>query len=943
MRSNYLAVLILFFVQLANAQDCRNYSSVAFFSQADVDQFTIDYPDCTEISVNLIIGNSQQSDIHDLTPLQNITTVSASLEIGNNPNLTNLNGLQNITSIGGGIEIINCENLLDISALSNVTNNQWLIIEGGNLPNLNGLQNINSIKRSLSLKGTGIQDLSALSNVTIDVEEILIEDNDQLVSLNGLQGIVSVSDNIFIRENDNLTTLQGLGSFSTTNNMIVANNPSLTNLMGLENLISVGDFYLEENENLLNLVGLTNLNSFDQMFVRFNNKLKNFVGFNSIVNMGDFFVVENLELENFVGLENVLTMQNFSLNNITEFLSGPTSFLGLNNLTTINEEFQVREVRRISSFEGLENLNRVRDLNFWGVELIDNLSGLENLSVISNELLIRFCHNLTSLEGTNLSSVNRINIQLNNNLSDCSINAICNHLVDGGIASIDSNSDRCNSTEEVLYNCDYVGRLSHIIFYDLNQNGLYDLNEPLQTEAYSTLQPDDIKLFSNSTNNGLTYLAFGNYSIEFSEASAPLWDLTTINSNYDFALSEQTRNDTFYVGLYPNTFFSDAQSSFAAPIFRCLTTITMDIFGENLGTNFLDGTLWLETDPAISNITFPNPPDVTNGENLFGWNFEMLAPYNTILEKIQFDAPFITVDSLTFRTFIEYRDDSGTFTSSDFTFTGPVECAYDPNDKLVSPVYPENYALIGEDLIFTIRFQNTGNAEAFDVIVRDTLDSDFDPTTFSVIGSSHSDVLSTTMSDNQFLKFDFHNIFLPDSTTNFEASQGYVMYRIKAAENISEETIVNNTAGIFFDFNPPIITNTTENKMVSTFDADNDGFLLWEDCNDDNPNIYPGADEIPNNQIDEDCDGSDFTTSVDQLLNDNFEIFPNPAQDYIKIQSSIAFDYQATLFDLSGRITKQEKNTNTIDLDDIASGIFFLEILDLDTGNLIVKKVIITN
>jgi len=59
--------------------------------------------------------------------------------------------------------------------------------------------------------------------------------------------------------------------------------------------------------------------------------------------------------------------------------------------------------------------------------------------------------------------------------------------------------------------------------------------------------------------------------------------------------------------------------------------------------------------------------------------------------------------------------------------------------------------------------------------------------------------------------------------------------------------------------------------------------------------------------------------------------------------SSIAFDYQATLFDFSGRIIKQEKNTNTIDLDDIPSGIFFLEILDLDTGNLIVKKVIITN
>ena len=46
-------------------------------------------------------------------------------------------------------------------------------------------------------------------------------------------------------------------------------------------------------------------------------------------------------------------------------------------------------------------------------------------------------------------------------------------------------------------------------------------------------------------------------------------------------------------------------------------------------------------------------------------------------------------------------------------------------------------------------------------------------------------------------------------------------------------------------------------------DLDQDGFVLANDCNDENADINPSATDIPDNGIDEDCDGEDSTLIVD--------------------------------------------------------------------------------
>ncbi len=142
----------------------------------------------------------------------------------------------------------------------------------------------------------------------------------------------------------------------------------------------------------------------------------------------------------------------------------------------------------------------------------------------------------------------------------------------------------------------------------------------------------------------------------------------------------------------------------------------------------------------------------------------------------------------------------------------PVRNSYDPNDKQALPLgFGEEHIIRpGTPLDYTIRFQNTGNDTAFAVVLRDTLSPRFDLTRITPIGSSHR--FEYALIGDGVLHFHFPGILLPDSATNPEGSQGYVQFRVYPKAGLPLGTVVENRAAIYFDFNPPIITNTVVRK-----------------------------------------------------------------------------------------------------------------------------------
>ncbi len=143
-------------------------------------------------------------------------------------------------------------------------------------------------------------------------------------------------------------------------------------------------------------------------------------------------------------------------------------------------------------------------------------------------------------------------------------------------------------------------------------------------------------------------------------------------------------------------------------------------------------------------------------------------------------------------------------------------CAYDPNDKQVLPIgYEEPHFIEPETTLeYTIRFQNTGNFYAFNVEVVDTLSQHLDLSSLEIVEATHS--MQTIIDHNsREIRFLFEDIMLPDSTCCGDESIGSFIFRVKLNDDLPGGTLIENTAHIFFDQNPAIVTNTTWNTVFT--------------------------------------------------------------------------------------------------------------------------------
>lgn len=320
---NLYALVIGISISLAGTSQSCLPEGIAFTTQAQVDSFQIDYPNCTEIAGDVRI---QGSDITNLNGLSVLTSIGGSLSIRYNDLLSNLTGLNNLMQIGSLLSIEYNDSLKNINSLINLTDiGTFIYIQGNSaLTSLNGLEGITTIERLEIWNNDRLTSLTGLDNLISVNGWLTVYHNDSLVNFSGLNQLDSIGGQLSISFNAGLTSIKGLeGLTYIGSSLVIRYNDNLNNLEGLDKLtyIRLG-LFIEHNPNLTNLSNLINLNTVKHaVWIENNDILESLSGLDSL----DYSVFDSLYICNNT------TLSECHIQSVCDYLSHFAYFTVINN------------------------------------------------------------------------------------------------------------------------------------------------------------------------------------------------------------------------------------------------------------------------------------------------------------------------------------------------------------------------------------------------------------------------------------------------------------------------------------------------------------------------------------------------------------------------------------------------------------------------------------
>ncbi len=355
------------------------------------------------------------------------------------------------------------------------------------------------------------------------------------------------------------------------------------------------------------------------------------------------------------------------------------------------------------------------------------------------------------------------------------------------------------------------GRARARAWLDANENCLFNGGETPLSNAVIEVLPGPV--YTNTFGGGYTYplvLATGTYTASMSHPQA---QATCGADPVTFTITGAAGVETFN---FPSeaTVPMDLRLGMIHSAARVGFLYRVRFFARNLGPLPTgDWTLSAEFDPVLEFVSADPLDGFSIQGNTLTWQLPSLAPYGERSFVVDFQVPAdvgLLGSMVTVSAVAETTNEDGDLSNNSASVQEVITGAYDPNDKLArTSSGSDTWWTPGEDqwVDYTIRFQNTGTDTAFNVLIIDTLPPQLDPASLDILGASHTFVWM--IKGSGILKFAFPDIMLPDSNVNEALSHGLVSFRIRMRDGFMTEPgdEVENLAGIYFDFNPPIITD----------------------------------------------------------------------------------------------------------------------------------------
>jgi len=416
--------------------------------------------------------------------------------------------------------------------------------------------------------------------------------------------------------------------------------------------------------------------------------------------------------------------------------------------------------------------------------------------------------------------------------------------------------------------------VSGMVYYDSNNNGVYDNGE--------TGVPNVLVHSLNSQTFAMSG-ATGSFNVSFSGIEDQL--MIEVNNALYTAVPQNitvSNLDEVLIRIQINGSIADLETDAVlnSP-FRPGFPTSVTAIVSNLG-NVSQGGEFTFTIPEQATFTEASIPPTSQAANTLTWTISDLAAFETRLIFINLltNVSAVLGDTTIFTLNLIAATSDDNLENNSLSNASIILGSYDPNDKacyrgeLVTPTQLSN----NNEFEYLIRFQNTGTFYAENVVIQDTISSYFDLSTMRIIASS--DTMNVTFGENNLVNFNFPLIFLPDSTTNEPESHGFVKYAIRTKPNLELGTVLRNTAYIYFDFNEPIITNTTET-------------------------LY------------------DLPSSIELNEEQNILVYPNPTFATVRLMEYVNSSVSVSLTDLSGKTVAVQTCVNgELDLSKLNPGIY---------------------
>ena len=452
-------------------------------------------------------------------------------------------------------------------------------------------------------------------------------------------------------------------------------------------------------------------------------------------------------------------------------------------------------------------------------------------------------------------------------------------------AFLDANA---NGTQEVGEQNFPLGQFN----YEVNQNGnVHNVIAPRGFYNIYDINP------SNSYN--ISYTIDSNYTANYTVAPA-----SYSNVNVVVGAGMQVYNFPVTVtNNYADLAIINVPTQQPRPGFTYINKVIY----TNLGTQTVaSGTVTFNKD-ALVTITANTQTGTVPTPTGFTYNFTNLLPFEVRTMTVTMQVPTIPTvtlgNLLTNSVTITPLTNDVVPANNSASVSQIIIGSYDPNDKMEAHgerILRSSFSA-NDYLDYTIRFENTGTASAIDVRVNDVLDSRLDENSIKMESASHNYVMDRIGNN---INWRFDNIELPATSMNPIASNGYIQFKIKPKPGYAVGDIIPNTASIYFDFNPAIITNTFHTEFVAQL-------------------------------------------AVNEFENGNFVFYPNPTSDFVTISlkntsNSIA---NIAVYDVVGKLILTLKpnesiTTETIDLTSVHPGIYFVEV-QTNTNLKVVKKLLV--